>query len=115
MFIVVPHHPGIHMRRVSNGVDDIAIQQFPPQPSGDGLCNPPAAAAELPIDRQYLVIHSFLPQNPQHYKLLQSPVWNVKIRLHRPQPTTESTVTRSPSRAYMTFAVSQNRYPGLSS
>src|ERR1035441_9756016 len=63
VLIVGPHHFGIHMRRVGDGVNDVAVQQLPAEPLGNGLRNASAAAAKLPIDCQYAVIHLTLPQS----------------------------------------------------
>ncbi|MGD0548187.1 MAG: hypothetical protein ABR991_10235 [Terracidiphilus sp.] len=57
MLIVVADHIGLDVRSVGDGVDDVAIQQLPSQPLGDGLRDAPPAAAELPIHCQYAVLH----------------------------------------------------------
>jgi hypothetical protein len=54
------------MSRVCNGVDDVAIQQLPAKPTGNGLRNAAAAASELPVDSQYTVIHFSPPVTDSH-------------------------------------------------
>ena len=64
VLVVVANHRLVHVSRVGNGVDDVAIQQLPVQPPGNGLSDASPAAPELPVNRQYPVFHGHLPRSP---------------------------------------------------
>ena len=60
------------MGRIGDGIDDVAIQQLPTQPSGNSLRDAPAAASKLPVHRQHTVCHDTLLANMKLSTLLLS-------------------------------------------
>ena len=63
VLVVVANNAAIDVCRVGDGVDNVAIEQLPAQPPGDGLRDAPSAAAKLPVDGQCAVFHRCLPYN----------------------------------------------------
>src|ERR1700733_4325305 len=47
----------MNMRGVGDGVDDVAVEQFPAEPLGYGLGDAAAAAAKFTIDGKHAVCH----------------------------------------------------------